>query len=79
VLARPRWFPAAGGVCSNTLRGAAHLWGVAPTAAIVRVVVVGTSVQWGIVGGTGNFRNARGEVTAVVVAPGLFDLTYDLD
>jgi hypothetical protein len=33
----------------------------------------------GIVGGTGDFRNARGEVTAVVVAPSIFDLTYDLD
>jgi hypothetical protein len=53
--------------------------GVTPTAAIVRVVVVGTSVQWGIVGGTGDFRNARGEVTAVVVARGIFDLTYDHD
>jgi hypothetical protein len=53
--------------------------GVAPTAAVVRVVEPGTAVEWGIVGGTGDFRTARGEVTAVVVAPGLFDLTYDLD
>jgi hypothetical protein len=53
--------------------------GVTPTAAIVRVVVVGTSVQWGIVGGTGEFYNARGEVMANVVAHGIFDLTYDLD
>jgi type IV secretory pathway VirB2 component (pilin) len=53
--------------------------GVAPTAAIVRVVVVGTSVQWGILGGTGDFRRARGDVTAIVTAPGIFDITYDLD
>jgi hypothetical protein len=68
----------AGEVCSNTLRGVADLWEVAPTAAIVRIVVVGNSVCWSIVGGTGDFRYARGKVTAVVVAPGLFDLTYDL-
>ena len=52
---------------------------MAPTAAIVRVVEPGTTVQRGIVGGTGDFRTARGEVTAVVTAPGLFDVTYDLD
>jgi hypothetical protein len=49
--------------------------GVAPTAAIVRVVEVRTKVQWGILGGTGDFRTARGDVTAIVTAPGIFDIT----
>ena len=79
MLAHPRGSAAADGVCSNNLRGAAHLWGVTPAAAIARVVVVWTSVPWGIVGGTGGFRNVCGEVTALVVARGLYDLTYDLD
>jgi hypothetical protein len=47
---------------------------VAPTAAVVRVVEVGTAVQWGIVGGTGDFRTARGDVTAIVTPPGIFDI-----
>jgi hypothetical protein len=53
--------------------------GVAPAPASVRIVVVGTSVQWGMIDGTSDFRTARGKVTAVVVAPGLFDRTYGLD
>jgi hypothetical protein len=51
---------------------------VAPTAAIVRVVEPGTTVQRGIVGGTGDFRTARGEVSVVVTGPGLFDVTFDV-
>jgi hypothetical protein len=47
--------------------------GVAPLAE------VGASAQFGILGGTGDFRNARGEAMAVVTAPGVSDVTFDLD
>ena len=40
---------------------------------------VGASAQFGILGGTGDFRKARGEVIAVVPAPGISDVTFDLD
>jgi hypothetical protein len=40
---------------------------------------VGASAQFGMLGGTGDFRKARGEVIAVVPAPGIFDVTFDLD
>jgi hypothetical protein len=40
---------------------------------------VGASAQFGILGGTGDFRKAHGEVIAVVPAPGISDVTFDLD
>jgi hypothetical protein len=40
---------------------------------------VGASAQLGILGGTGDFRKARGEVIAVVTALGIFDVTFDLN
>ena len=49
------------------------LGGVAP------LPEVGASAQFGILGGTGDFRKARGEVIAVVPAPGISDVTFDLD
>jgi hypothetical protein len=59
--------------------------GVAPTWALVRAAEVGSELRWGILGGTGEFRTARGEVMSVVVAagsgvsPGVIDTTFDLD
>ena len=47
--------------------------GVAPLAE------VGASARFGILGGTDDFRKARGEVIIVVTAPGIFDNTFDLD
>jgi allene oxide cyclase-like protein len=47
--------------------------GVAPLAE------VGASARFGILGGTGDFRKAHGEVIAVVTAPGISDVTFDLD
>lgn len=52
--------------------------GVGPAAAVVRAGEVGTTVQRGILGGTGAFRTARGEVSVVVTGPGLFDVTFDV-
>ena len=49
------------------------LGGVAPLAE------VGASAQFGILGGTGDFRKARGEANAFVTTPGLTDVTLDLD
>ena len=40
---------------------------------------VGASAQFGILGCTGDFRKARGEVIAVVPALGISDVTFDLD
>jgi hypothetical protein len=40
---------------------------------------VGASARFGILGGTDDFRKARGEVIIVVTAPGIFDNTFDLD
>jgi hypothetical protein len=40
---------------------------------------VGASAQFGILGGTGDFRKARGEVIAVVPALGISDVTFGLD
>jgi hypothetical protein len=40
---------------------------------------VGASARFGILGGTDDFRKARGEVIIVVTAPGIFDSTFDLD
>jgi hypothetical protein len=40
---------------------------------------VGASAQFGMLGGTGDFRNARGEAMAVVTAPETIEVTFDLD
>jgi Allene oxide cyclase barrel like domain len=40
---------------------------------------VGGVAQFGIFGGTGDFRQARGEATLVVISPTLQDATFDLD
>jgi hypothetical protein len=47
--------------------------GVAPLAA------VGVSAQFGILGGTDDFRNARGDVMLVVTTPDIIDVTFDLN
>ena len=39
---------------------------------------VGVVAQFGILGGTGDFRQARGEATLVVISPTLQDATFDL-
>jgi hypothetical protein len=49
------------------------MFGGAPWAA------VGAAAQCGILGGTGGFHKARGDVMAVVTAPDRIDLTFDLD
>ena len=54
-------------------RGQIIFGGVAPLAA------VGASAQFGILGGTDDFREARGDVTAVVTAPNTTEVTFDLD
>jgi hypothetical protein len=48
-------------------------------AGIWELAEVGASAQFGILGGTGDFRKARGEASAVVTAPGISDVTFDLD
>jgi hypothetical protein len=53
--------------------GQIMLRGVAP------LPEVGASAQFGILGGTGDFRNARGEANAVVTAPGISEVMFDLD
>jgi hypothetical protein len=40
---------------------------------------VGVVAQFGIFGGTGDFRQARGEATLVVISPTLQDATFDLE
>ena len=40
---------------------------------------IGAVGYFGIVGGTGNFRRARGEATLVVILPELQDATFDLE
>jgi hypothetical protein len=47
--------------------------GVAPLAE------VGASARFGILGGTDDFREARGEVIIVITAAGISDNTFDLD
>jgi hypothetical protein len=47
--------------------------GLAPSAE------VGASAQFGILGGTDAFRNARGDVMAVVTAPDTIEVTIELD
>jgi len=39
----------------------------------------GAVAQFGILGGTGEFREAEGEVTLVVISPTLQEATFDLD
>ena len=39
---------------------------------------VGVEARFGIFGGTGDFRKARGEATLVVISPVLQDATFDL-
>ena len=38
---------------------------------------VGVEARFGIFGGTGDFRKARGEATLVVISPVLQDVTFD--
>jgi hypothetical protein len=40
---------------------------------------VGVTAQFGVLGGTGDFRNARGEATLVVTTTEIIDVTLDLD
>jgi hypothetical protein len=40
---------------------------------------VGDTGEFGILGGTGAFQNARGEATLVVTTPERMDVTFDLD
>jgi hypothetical protein len=40
---------------------------------------VGVVAHFGIVGGTEDFRQARGEATLVVLSPTLQDATFDLE
>jgi hypothetical protein len=49
--------------------------------AMVSVFVweVGVAAQFGILGGTDEFRNARGEATLVVTTAEIMDVTFDLD
>jgi hypothetical protein len=47
--------------------------GLAPLAEI------GAVAQFGIVGGTDDLRNARGNVRLVVTTTGIIDVTFDLD
>ena len=47
--------------------------GMAPLA------VVGASAQFGILGGTDEFRKSRGDVMLVVTAPDSIDVTFNLD
>jgi hypothetical protein len=42
------------------------------------LAVVGASAEFGILGGTGDFRKARGEGTLVVTAAGVVDTTLTL-
>jgi hypothetical protein len=39
---------------------------------------VGVEAKFGIFGGTGDFRKARGEATLVVISPTSQDATFDL-
>ena len=39
----------------------------------------GAVAQFGILGGTADFRTARGDVTVVVITPELQDVTFDLE
>jgi hypothetical protein len=39
----------------------------------------GVVAQFGILGGTDDFRTARGDVTVVVITPELQDVTFDLE
>ena len=39
----------------------------------------GAVAQFGILGGTDDFRTARGDVTVVVITPELQDITFDLE
>jgi hypothetical protein len=39
---------------------------------------VGVEASFGIFGGTGDFRKARGEATLVVISPVLQDATFEL-
>jgi hypothetical protein len=47
--------------------------GVAP------VPAGGAVAQFGILGGTDDFRTARGDVTVVVITPERQDVTFDLE
>jgi hypothetical protein len=47
--------------------------GVAP------LVAVGVTARFGILGGTGDFRKARGDATIVVTSPEFMDVTFELD
>ena len=40
---------------------------------------VGVEARFGILGGTGEFREAEGEATLVVISPTLQEATFDLD
>ena len=40
---------------------------------------VGAVGRFGILGGTDDFRTARGDVTIVVITPELQDATFDLE
>jgi hypothetical protein len=40
---------------------------------------VGVEAKFGILGGTGEFREAEGEATLVVISPTLQEATFDLD
>ena len=40
---------------------------------------IGAVGHFGILGGTGDFRTARGEVTLVVITPDLQDATFDIE
>jgi len=46
---------------------------------LVQLPDVGAVGRFGILGGTGAFRKARGEATLVVITPELQDATFDLE
>jgi Allene oxide cyclase barrel like domain len=46
---------------------------------LVQLPEVGAVGRFGILGGTGDFRTARGEVTITVLTPDLQDATFDIE
>jgi hypothetical protein len=46
---------------------------------LVPLAEVGAIARFGILGGTDDFRKARGDATLVVTTSGIIDVTFDLD
>jgi len=60
------------------LLGAVFAGGQITFGGVAPLPEVGVEARFGIFGGTGDFRKARGEATLVVISPVLQDATFDL-